>query len=256
MATAAEKAKQAAIAKRNSGSSSLVEQIDKMIPQLQMALPAGMDAHKMARICRTEVQKNPRLAQCTPTSFFGSIMTAAQLGLEFGAIGMAYLVPYKTTCQLIIGYKGIAELVYRSGKVSLVKSVPIYESETFEWDGIKVTNHKPLPPKQRGENLVAVYSRAIMSDKNTQDELMWVEEIDAIRDRSKAKADGPWVTDYVEMAKKTVLKRLCKTLPLSVEAKQAISKDETVRMDITEDPVNIYEISDEVEDAKESEKSA
>jgi recombination protein RecT len=208
----------------------LISQITKMIPQLNNAVAKGIDVNSFARAVQTEVRKVPRLANCKPASFFGALFDCAQLGLKPGPFGHVYLIPYGDECTLVIGYKGLVELVYRSGKVSAVKAVPIYVNENFDWDGMQVTNHKPLPPSQRGEEIVAVYTMADMIDGNRLYEFMWKEEIDAIMKRAASSKGrtSPWQTDYIEMAKKTVLRRMCKLLPLSPDVQHEISRDERI----------------------------
>lgn len=68
------------------------------------------------------------------------------------------------------------------------------------------------------------------------------EEIERRKGYSKTAKFGPWVTDYVEMAKKTVIRHMWKYLPISVEIQQQTTKDEVVRKDITEEaqPVNDF----------------
>lgn len=95
----------------------IVQQVlsDQFKKQLALAVPKHLNADRMARIAATEVRKNKALLNTEPTSFLGSVMQAAQLGLEPGsALGQAYLVPYGNQCQLIIGYKGMIDLARRS----------------------------------------------------------------------------------------------------------------------------------------------
>jgi hypothetical protein len=51
-------------------------------------------------------------------------------------------------------------------------------------------------------------------------------QVDAIRAQSKAGNSGPWQTHYEEMAKKTVIRRLFKYLPVSIEIQKAVGLDE------------------------------
>lgn len=81
----------------------LADQIMEMVPQLSKALPRHMNPERMARIALTEFRKNPTLGNCTPASFFGSLLTASQLGLEPGPLGHCYLIPYKGQVSLQIG---------------------------------------------------------------------------------------------------------------------------------------------------------
>jgi recombination protein RecT len=223
----------------------LADQINKMIPQIARVLPEHMSADKMARIALNEIKKNPSLGQCDPASFFGALLNASQLGLEPGPLGHAYLIPYRGQVTLQLGYRGLLELVTRSDKVDSVFAYEVYEGDVFNYHlGIKPDiQHTPasteeiarLKAEKRLKNdgqreITHVYAVAHIKNMDIpRVEVMTRDEIDAIRKRSQAGNSGPWVTDYAQMARKTVLKRLCKTLPLSAEVHGVISKDESVR---------------------------
>ncbi|WP_202630600.1 recombinase RecT, partial [Deinococcus alpinitundrae] len=87
----------------------------------------------------TEFRKNPMLKECTPESLLGAVMQAAQVGLEPDALGSAYLVPYYNKnknvkeVQLQIGYKGLIELVRRSGQVTSIVANEVYENDEFDF---------------------------------------------------------------------------------------------------------------------------
>lgn len=87
--------------------------------QIALALPKHLNADRMARIALTEFRKNPELGNCDPKTIFASIIIAAQLGLEPGVMGQAYLIPYKGTCTLVPGWQGYVDLVSRSGRASV-----------------------------------------------------------------------------------------------------------------------------------------
>jgi len=93
--------------------------------QITMALPKHLTADRLCRTAVTEMSKNPKLFDCTPTSILASIIMAAQLGFEVGVNGQAYLVPYYdnkkqvTICQLIPGWQGFVDLISRAGRASV-----------------------------------------------------------------------------------------------------------------------------------------
>ena len=134
-------------------------------------------------------------------------------------------------CQLQIDYKGLVALVRRSGEVSTIHTDIVHENDVFEYNLGEVTTHKINWKEDRGQPY-AVYAMATLKDGSVQCSVMSKSEIDAIKDRSNsvrsAKAFGgttPWDTDWGEMAKKTVFRRLTKMLPLSYEAMSAIELD-------------------------------
>ena len=87
--------------------------------QVAIALPKHLTADRVCRIAFTEMTKNPKLFECSPQSIMASVITAAQLGLEIGVMGQAYLVPYGKTCQLIPGWQGYVELMNRAGRATV-----------------------------------------------------------------------------------------------------------------------------------------
>ncbi|MDO5654485.1 MAG: recombinase RecT, partial [Brachymonas sp.] len=87
--------------------------------QIAAALPAHLSADRMARVALTAMRQNPALLDCDPTSVFASVLLAAQLGLEIGVDGQAYLVPYKGKCTFVPGWKGYVEMVNRAGRASI-----------------------------------------------------------------------------------------------------------------------------------------
>lgn len=93
--------------------------LDKLKPQLALAMPKHLNADRMARLALTAFSGNRDLQQCTPQSIAGSLMTAGQLGLEPGVNGQGYLIPYKGTCTFVPGWKGLVDLVSRAGRATV-----------------------------------------------------------------------------------------------------------------------------------------
>lgn len=202
--------------------------LEKAKPQIALALPKHLSADRMLRISMTSIRRTPQLLACNPQSLLGAIMQSAQLGLEpDGVLGHAYLIPFKEEVQLIVGYKGLIDLARRSGQLSTIYARVVYAKDQFEYAyGLSERlEHIPSGAAETGE-VVAAYAVAKLKDGALQFEVMTRGEIDAIRKRSKAGDSGPWVTDFPEMAKKSVLRRLCKMLPASVELARAVALDE------------------------------
>lgn len=195
--------------------------------QIAMALPKHMTPDRMLRISLTELRKNPGLQKCDPVSFVGSVVQCSQIGLEPGsALGHVYLIPFGRQVQVIIGYRGMLELARRSGQISSISAHCAYRNDKFKYSlGLEPTiEHEPTDG-ERGE-LTFAYAVARLKDGGLQFEVMSRSEIDAIKARSKTSHSGPWVTDYPEMAKKTVLRRLSKYLPMSSEVAGAIDSED------------------------------
>lgn len=201
--------------------------------QIRMALPKHMTPDRMLRVAMTELRKTPKLQQCHPASFIGAIIQCSQLGLEPGGhLGHVYLIPFENRkkgtveCQVIVGYKGMLELATRSGKVSSPQAHAVYENDFFEFEYGLTPKLRHIPARENRGKIIYVYSCVFIKDGGNQYEVMSVEEINAIRARSKTSSSGPWQTDYEEMARKTVIRRLFKYLPVSIEMVQAITLDE------------------------------
>jgi recombination protein RecT len=202
--------------------------LERAKPQIALALPRHLSADRMLRIAMTSVRRTPALLHCNPQSLLGAVVQAAQLGLEpDGVLGHAYLIPFKDEVQLIVGYKGLIDLARRSGQLSTIFARVVRARDSFEFAyGLSERlEHIPSGEPDPGE-LVAVYAVARLKDGGQQFEVLTRREVEAVRKRSRAAGSGPWVTDYEEMAKKTVLRRLCKMLPASVELARAVALDE------------------------------
>lgn len=204
--------------------------------QFAAALPKHLSSERFTRIAITCVRQNPKLAECSVPSLLGSLMTVAQLGLEPGVLGQCYLIPFKNTklgtteCQLQLGYKGMIELLRRTGQLSDIYAYPVYSNDEFtiEYGLERKLTHKPAfsNPQGRGA-IVGFYSVAILKDGTRAFEYMTKDEITAHEEKyrkGKFKNDI-WVKNYEEMAMKTVTKKMLKWLPISVEMIENLRKD-------------------------------
>jgi recombination protein RecT len=212
--------------------------------QMALAMPKHMTADRMMRIALTEIRKVPALGKCNVESFMGAIMQCAQLGLEpGGALGHAYLLPFgngkaadnKPNCQLIVGYRGMIDLARRSGQIISLTARTVYENDTFSYEfGLEETmTHKPAEG-DRGK-ITHVYAVAKLKGGGIQFDVMSKADVDKVKAQSKAGSNGPWVSHYDEMAKKTVIRRLFKYLPVSIEIQTAVSLDERAEAGIDQD---------------------
>ncbi len=200
------------------------ELLKKQEAQIALALPKHLTPERFARVALTIINKTPKLAACTPTSLLACIMDCASLGLEPDG-RRVHLIPYGDKCTMIIDYKGIVELVMRSGTVSNIHADVVCESDVFKYNLGQIIEHSIDFRKPRGE-MYCAYVIITMKDGSTKCEAMTKEDIDSIRARSKASNSGPWVTDYNEMAKKTVFRRASKWVQLSPEIREKIENDD------------------------------
>lgn len=201
---------------------------------LAQVLPKHMTADRVIKIVLAAASRTPRILECTPESVYLACHSASQLGLEpCGPLGHAYLVPYRNgktgrmECQYQPGYRGLVELARRSGTITSIAARLVHEEDRLEYYEDEKGLHFNFKPAtgERGK-IIAAFAYAIFKDGGCQFEHMTVEELDAIRARSKSKDEGPWVSDTGEMYRKTVLKRLCKLLPANVELAEAVEQDD------------------------------
>lgn len=179
------------------------------------SLPKHCTPERFLRATLTAMTRTPALERCSQASFMQAMLTLSQFGLEPDG-RHAHLIPYKETCQLVIDYKGLVQLVMRSGLVSYLHADIVCENDEFEYDMGRVTKHKINLKEPRGAPYAA-YAICKYHDGTEKHEVMSRDEIELIRKRSAAGARGPWVTDWNEMAKKTVFRRMSKWLPMSSE---------------------------------------
>ena len=203
--------------------------IEKMAPQFKAALPGHVSVERFVRVTLTAVQTNPALLEADRRTLFAAATKAAQMGLlpdgREGAI-----VTFKNQAQWMPMVAGIMKLVRNSGEISTWSVQAVYENDSFDFclgDEEHIT-HKPAL-SSRGK-LIAVYSIVTMKDGEKSREVMSVEDVNAIRARSRSGNSGPWQTDFAEMAKKTVVRRHSKRLPLSTDIDGAIREDDDLFM--------------------------
>jgi recombination protein RecT len=135
-------------------------------------------------------------------------MASAQLGLEPGVLGQCYLIPYGRECQFQISFKGLIELLWRSGQLSDIYAYTIYENDEFsiEYGLHRDLMHKPALGSDKC-NPVGYYAVAKLKDGITAFEFMSQENVTTHGKRfSKTFNNGPWKTDIEAMAHKTVVK--------------------------------------------------
>lgn len=218
---------------RKDNTTALINLLSKNMKAIKSALPRHLTAERIARVALNNIRHNPKLMQCAPETLCYAIMEAASLGLEIDMRGQAYLVPFwnnKTRSydvQLLIGYRGLLDLVWRSGQIQSIMADVVGENDKFNVvQGLEQKlEHIPNFTEGRGE-IIAAYAVAIMKDGAKHFLVMPRADLDKIRAASKSADSGPWVQWPEEMMKKSILKRLCKFLPLSPEIQRATTVDD------------------------------
>lgn len=220
----------------------LKSMLGQLSDSIRETLPKHVTPERLIKTMLVAANRNPDLLQCTQSSVIETISRASELGLDLsGTLGEAYPVPFNNRvkdqwfkqCTLIIGYRGLAKLARQSGEIARIDADVVYEHDKFVFR--KGTNGCcEFEPNWRGDRgpAIGAYAYTQFKDGGEQYDFMTVGEIDEIRKRSKSGNDrngnpvGAWKSDWAEMAKKTVFRRLSKWLPLSAEKfQQAIEID-------------------------------
>lgn len=202
--------------------------ISRNIEAVGLSLPLGYDAQRFGRLLLTAANTNPELFECDPRSFLAAGVACAQLGLEPNdARGLAYLVPFRDkrrghVVTMIVGYRGMLDLARRSGLVTAINAFEVYADDHFSYRlGLDPNiEHVPAEGDEDPATLTHVYAVARIG-ADTQFVVLTRRQVDKVKATYARSAASPWHTHFVEMAKKTALRRLCKYLPQTVELAQA-----------------------------------
>ena len=222
--------------------------IKAMEGEIAKALPSVITPERFTRMVLSAISTNPKLGECTPQSFLGAMMTAAQLGVEPNtALGQAYIIPYRNKgvmeASFQLGYKGLIDLAYRSGDVSIIQAQTVYENDTFDYELGLDPKLKHIPAVKDRGNATHYYAIFKTKDGGYGFEVMSMADVlEHAKRYSKSYGAGPWQTNFDEMAKKTVLKRCLKYAPIKSEFVRGVTQDETVKTKIDED---MYSVPDE-----------
>lgn len=222
--------------------------LKRMHTQIEKALPSVITPERFTRIALTAYSRNEKLQECTPESFLGSMMQAAQLGVEPNTpLGQAYLIPYRNKgvmeVQFQLGYRGMIDLAYRSGEVQNIQAHEVYENDTFEYELGLEPKLRHIPALKDRGNVILYYAVFKLTNGGVGFEVMSKEDVEAFaKKKSKTYGTGPWQSDFDAMAKKTLVKRLLKFAPLKSDFVRAISSDETIKTEIGE---NMADLPDE-----------
>jgi recombination protein RecT len=206
--------------------------LELMKPRLATALPPHLDADRLLRVVITVLQINPALLDCDRASLYGAVMTCAHLGLEpDGVLGHAWLVPSRGKVQLVPGYLGFIALARDSGLVTSINAQAVHWNDHFEYAyGLNERLEHIPAGGDRGE-ITHFYAYARLKDGGHHFDVMSRGEVDAVRGRSESyqaymagKAEhSAWVNGYAEMGKETVIRRIAKYLPLTVQKAAALA---------------------------------
>lgn len=205
--------------------------LEKHSASIREVATGTLTPERMTRLVCAAASRDPKLAACSPLSILRSMAECAAMGLEpYDGRSLVHIVPRwnnkskANEATVLVDFRGLIHLATREGLVRNVESRAVYSKDTFEveyGDTPRIV-HRPTWDKDRGE-IVAFYAVAFMPDGSKTFDVMALHEVEAIRDRSKDKAAfSPWTTDFVEMGRKTVVRRLAKYLPKSMPLAKAL----------------------------------
>jgi recombination protein RecT len=201
-------------------------QSDRFKLELASILPEGLTAERFVRIAFQATFRNPKLLRCSQESFFNCLLSLGAMGLEPDGRN-AHLIPFGDTCTLVVDYKGIAQILRRNRDLLSLHCDVVYTRDDYEAE--QGTNQHLRHVKYRGSegrgSPILAYSFVRLPDGTQEFDEMTFGEIEAIRKRSRTPNEGPWVTDWDQMARKTVFRRHAKTLPLSPKTRDALDRE-------------------------------
>lgn len=203
--------------------------MDKLKPQMALALPKHLTADRMTRLALTAFSTSEPLQRCTTKSIAASIMTAGQLGLEPGVNGAGFLVPYGTTCTFVPGWKGLVDLVSRSGRGTVFTGVIFKDQEYTFIDGAKrdliIHNETDLDDP---EDITHAYAIGWVKDASMPIIELWrVSKIKKHRDKYNKQGQKHYsFRDWEMYARKVPLLQVIKYMPCSIEVANAVALSE------------------------------
>lgn len=201
--------------------------------QISALVPQHMTSARLFQMSVNAINHTPELLEASPETLLSCVMKCAALGLEPSAVdglGNCYILPYRNhgrmEAQFILGYTGMLRLIRNSGQIESIEARVVREGDVFEFEYGLDEKLRHVPSLSSNGEITHVYCLAKFKDGGHYMEVMTKDEVDAVKKRSRASKNGPWVTDYEAMARKTVIRRSFKYLPVSVAAQEAVAADE------------------------------
>lgn len=209
--------------------------------QLVALLGDSIDPDRFRAVVLNTMVRNPDLQLASLESVLDAIRVSATLKLEpTGILGEGYILKYGSTAQFEAGYRGLMKLARRSGQVAAMDAQVVYERDPFDIQlGTEPRiDHRPTVEGDRG-GYRGTYAWARLVTGELVIEWMTDADVQAVRrvSRNGSGSSSPWVNHYGEMARKTVIKRLMKRLPLGADAEYALRHEAEAEQDATQEPV-------------------
>lgn len=205
------------------------QNLTQMAPEFKAALPAHVSVEKFTRVAMTAIQNSPDLQNADRRSLFGACVRLAQDGLLPDGREAA-IVLFGNKAQAMPMIAGVLKKVRQSGEVAKISAQVVHENDHFivKYGFDEDVEH--IPPaldKPRGK-AIGAYATAVLKDGSRCLEVMSFEEIEKVRAVSRSGRNGPWAQWWGEMARKTVMRRLSKRLPMSTDLDDVFDRDRTM----------------------------
>lgn len=215
------------------------QELTTMAPEFKAALPAHVTVEKFSRVAMTAIQNTPELQNADRRSLFGAVVRLAQDGLLPDGREAALVIfntknksgGWEKKVQAMPMIAGVLKKIRQSGEVSKVSAQVVHENDHFivHYGFDEDVEHSPPPLNKPRGKAIGAYATAVLKDGSKLLEVMSLEEIEQVRNVSRSKDKGPWVQWWGEMARKTVMRRLAKRLPMSTDIEEAVfERDETM----------------------------
>ena len=226
------------------------EQLTDKLVSIQKALPKSFNRERFVQNALTVMNEKPELAKINRAMVIQGLCKGAYLGLDF-MNKECYLIPYGNSVQFQTDYKGDCKFVkrYAIRPILDVFAKVVREGDFFEEgviDNHPTVNFKPQPFSNKP--IVGAFAIVLYKDGGMEYEAMSTEDIQSVRNNySKASNSKAWKYSFDEMAKKTVLRRLCKHIETdfeSVEARQAWDEGAGMEFTNTNQPIAEEEVID------------
>ena len=212
----------AEVAKKDAFSTALMESLNEQ----KAALPSDFNVTRFVQNSVALLNGNEVLmdfAKKNPTGMAqikAGLMRGAFLGLDALNQEM-YLVPYGSTLNFMASYKGMVKMAtkYATRPIKSIYAKVVREGDEFQEviiGGEPSINFKPKP--FNNGPIIGAFAVCQFSDGGIQYEVMSLADIETCRKSSKAKNGPAWASHFSEMAKKTVIRRLAKSLPIDMDA--------------------------------------
>ncbi|WBS00250.1 recombinase RecT [Pseudoduganella sp. SL102] len=230
--------------------------LDKYKGQIANALPKHITPDRMVRLTMTAFSQNAALQKCDLHSIFGSVVVAAQLGLEIGVGGQGYLVPYGNKATFVPGWQGLVDLVSRAGRAT-VWTGAVYRGDEFDWalGDRPFIKHRPGAGGDTWKDITHVYAVGRVNGSEYPVIEVWTMErvvkhlnkFNKVGSRHYAlEKSGQNMEMY---ARKVVLLQVLKYMPKSIEVQRAVdvatAVDAGKNFTIDQDLVTIDERDDD-----------